>query len=110
MVIMNIDFESSGGYANIRLKYHGNTDTLPEEVANKLIQLVESSKVFELEKKEVTPTLPGPPDVLHYKLTIHEGNRKVSLSFNDVTVPESLFPLIGFLQELAWEQAGKDNR
>jgi hypothetical protein len=108
MVIMHIDFESSGGYANIKLTYYGNTNTLPEEIANKLIQLVESSKIFDLKEKEVTPSLPGPPDVLHYKLTIHEGNRRISLSFNDITVPDSLLPLITLLQELAWDQARKN--
>jgi hypothetical protein len=106
-MIMHIDFESSGGYANIKLTYHGNTDTLPEEVANKLIQLVESSRIFDLKEKEGIPNLSGPPDVLHYKLMVHEGNRSISLAFNDITAPESLLPLITFLQELAWEQIRK---
>lgn len=108
MVIMLIDFESSGGYANIKLTYHVNTDTLPEEVANKLLQLVESSRIFDLQEKEATPSLPGPPDVLHYKLAIHDGKRGISLSFNDITVPDSLLPLISLLQDLAWDQARKN--
>ncbi len=104
---MHIDFESSGGYANIKLTYHGNTDTLPEEVTNKLIQLVESSRIFDLNEKEVASGLSGPPDVLHYRLVIHEGNKRISLSFNDITAPNSLHPLLTFLQELAWEQIRK---
>jgi hypothetical protein len=107
MVIMHIDFESSGGYANINLAYHGNTEELPPEVANKLIELVESSKVFELQESQVAPSSSGPPDVLYYKLTIYEGNKRISLSFNDITAPDSLSPLLTFLQELAWEQIRK---
>ena len=104
---MHIDFESSGGYANIKLKYHENTDELPKEVANKLIQLVEDSRIFDLKEKEISPGLSGPPDVLYYKLTIHDGNKRASLSFNDITIPDALRPLLTFLQEIAREQAMK---
>ena len=107
VITMHIDFESSGGYANIRTTYHANTDELQNEVANELINLVESSKVFDLKESEVAPSSSGPPDVLHYKLTIYEGNKRVSLSFNDVTAPDSLRPLLTLLQDLAWEQARK---
>lgn len=104
---MHIDFESSGGYANIRTTYRGNTDELPEEVANKLINLVESSRVFELQESQVAPSSSGPPDVLNYKLTIQDRNRRTSLSFNDITAPDSLRPLLTYLQELAREQIRK---
>lgn len=104
---MHVDFESSGGYANIKLKYHGNTDELPEETANKLIQLVESSGIFDLKENEIIPSISGPPDVLYYKLTIYEGNKRISLSFNDVTAPGSLRPLLSFLRKLARDEAVK---
>jgi hypothetical protein len=103
--IMQIYFESSGGYANIRTTYHGNTDELPEEVSNELIKLVESSRVLDLQDSEVAPSSSGPPDVMYYKLTVQEGNKRASLYFNDVTAPDSLRPLLTRLQELAWEQA-----
>jgi hypothetical protein len=105
--LMHIDFERSGGFAAITTTYHGNTDELPEEVANKLVNLVESSKVFDLQQSQVAPSSSGPPDVLHYKLTVQEGNKKTSLDFNDITAPSSLRPLLSYLQELAWEQARK---
>ncbi len=104
---MYIDYERSGGFANITTTYHGNTDELPAEVANKLINLVESSKVFELQESQVAPSSSGPPDVFYYKLTVQEGNKKTSLYFNDITAPSSLRPLLSFLQELAWDQARK---
>ncbi len=105
--MMRIDFESSGGYANITTTFHGNTDELPEEVANKLINLVESSRVFDLQQSQVAPSSSGPPDVLYYKLTVQEGNKRTSLSFNNIRAPDSLRPLLNLLQELAWEQARK---
>ncbi len=105
---MHIDFESSGGYANVRLAYRANTDELPPEVASNLLRLVESSRVFELQQSDVAPSKSGPPDVLFYKLTLHEGNKKTSLSFNDVTAPKELRPLLSLLQDLAWDEARKN--
>jgi hypothetical protein len=105
--IMHIEFESSGGYANIRLSYHGDTDKLPPETADKLLRLIESSRVFELQQNNIDSSKLGPPDVLFYKLTLHEGNREKSLTFNDITAPNELRPLLSFLQDLAWDQAGK---
>lgn len=105
---MHIEFEISGGYANINLAYRGDTDKLPPEVASKLLRLIESSRVFELEQSEIVSRSAGPPDVFFYKLTLYEGGQKKTLSFNDATVPDQLKPLLEFLQELAWEQLRKD--
>ncbi len=104
LVVMHVDFEISGGYANINLKYRGDTEKLPPEVASKLLRLVESSGVLELQQSEIATSHAGPPDVFFYKLTLYEGGKKKSLSFNDATVPDQLKPLLELLQELAWEQ------
>jgi hypothetical protein len=104
---MRIDFECSGGYANIRLTYHADTDELPQEVTNELLGLVESSGIFDLQQSEVVPTSEGPPDVFFYRLSLYEGNRRKSLYFNDVTAPSTLQPLLALLRELAWEQIRK---
>jgi len=104
---MHIDFESSGGYANIKIKYHGNTNELIKEIADELMQLVEDSRIFDLKEYEISPGLSGPPDVLYYKLAIQDGNKRASLSFNDTTIPDSLRPLLTFLQEIAKEQVMK---
>jgi len=105
---MHIEFEISGGYANINLAYRENTDKLPPEVVSKLLRLIESSGVFELQQSEISPSSAGPPDAFLYKLTLYEGGQKKSLSFNDATVPDQLKPLLELLQELAWEQLRKD--
>ena len=104
---MRIDYECSGGYANIRLEYHTNTDELPQELANELLSLVETSKVFDLQQNEVAPGSEGPPDVFFYRLSLYEGTLKKSLYLNDVTAPATLQPLLARLQELAWEQRRK---
>ena len=105
---MRIDFECSGGYANLRLTYHVDTDELPQELAEELLRLVKSSGIFDLQQQsEVAPTSTGPPDVFFYKLSLYKGNRRKSLSFNDVTAPASLHPLLALLRKLALEQRQK---
>lgn len=104
---MRIDFEFSGGYAYIMAKYHANTDKLPKDVAGKLLRLVESSGIFDL-KQSVVATSAGPPDVFFYKLSLYEDGRSISLSFNDVTIPATVHPLLAFLRKLALEQTQKD--
>lgn len=104
---MHIKFERSGGFAGLLLTYQADTDELPQEVAEELLRLVESSGVFELQPDEVAPAASGPPDVFFYQLSLSEGSRKKSLSFNDVTAPATLRPLLGYLQKLALDQKRK---
>jgi len=106
---MRIDFECSGGYANINLVYHAKTDDLPTEIAKEFLHLVESSGFFDLQQSDVKPTDAGPPDVFFYHLSLQEGDRWKSLSFNDVTAPGPLRPVLEILQKLAWEQVRKGN-
>jgi hypothetical protein len=107
---MQIDFASSGGFANLELAYRVDTANLPEEEAKELVRLVESSGVFDLEPEDLPPNpkaAAGPPDVISYRLTLSEGAKQNTLWFNDVTVPASLRPLLEYLRKLALEQKRK---
>jgi hypothetical protein len=101
---MQIDFESSGGYANLQLSFHANTDALPPEVAAEILRLVDSSGVFDLKPEDVAPSPAGPPDVFTYRLSLRDGSRQTTLSLNDVTAPPSLHPLLAFLRKLAADE------
>ncbi len=104
---MRIDFECTGGLANLQLSYRADTADLPPELAADLFKLVESSRVFELREDELAPKSAGPPDVFSYRLSLQEGARKKSLSCNDVTAPASLHPLLALLRKLALKQRRK---
>jgi emfourin len=105
---MRIDFECSGGLANLQLTYRADTNTLPQAQAEELLKFVESSGVFDLQQSDVTPASHGgPPDVFSYQLSLSEGNRRKTLTFNDVTVPASLHPFLSLLRKLAVEQKQK---
>ncbi len=101
---MLIDFESSGGYANLQLSYHADTDTLPPDVAADISRLVESAGVFDIKQADVAPSPSGPPDVFTYRLSLRDGSRQTTLMLNDVTAPASLHPLLALLRKLAVEE------
>ncbi|HEX6305140.1 MAG TPA: protealysin inhibitor emfourin [Anaerolineales bacterium] len=101
---MKIDFESSGGFANLMLEYRANTEDLPAELGEELRDLVESAGVFDIRAEEVAPTQAGQPDVIQYQLSVTEGSRQTTITCNDVTAPPSLRPLLSRLRELAIQQ------
>jgi hypothetical protein len=102
---MQIDFASSGGFANIQLTYRADTNELLEEQAQELERLIESSGVFDLEQDDVNSSAAvGRADVISYRLTLSDGPRQTTLWMNDVTAPASVRPLLGLLRKLAIEQ------
>ncbi len=98
---MHIDFQSSGGYANIELKYVENTDDLPKAIAEEIFNLVTNSGFFEISQSEIAPNSSRVRDALVYRLTINYSGRAKTLSFNDATAPTRLRPLLTRLQQLA---------
>lgn len=104
---MRIDFECSGGFANLHLTYHADTDELPPELTNEIMELVESSGFFDIKPVELAPSSSGPPDVFFYQLSITKGNKKQSLSCNDVTAPAGLHPLLALFRKLAIDRKRK---
>jgi hypothetical protein len=97
---MKIDFFSSGGYANLQLDYHANTDELPGELAQELQDLVDSAAVFDFQPPSDSR---GFPDAISYQLSVSEGGRSKSVSVNDATAGP-LLPLLTRLRQLAVEQ------
>jgi hypothetical protein len=105
---MQIDFASSGGFANLQLDYRADTNTLPEEQAKELTRLVESSGAFELQQDDVnTHAAIGRTDMISYRLTLSERDKQTTLWFNDITAPASVRPLLAYLRKLAIEQKKK---
>ena len=101
---MQIDFASSGGFANLQLNYRADTNTMPEGHAQELTSLVESSGVFDLEQDEVNPSVTvGRADMITYRLTLSEGSKQTTLWMNDMSAPASVRPLLAYLRKLAIE-------
>lgn len=102
---MRIDYECSGGFANLQVSCHLNTDSMPQDQVEELLKLVENSQIFDIQQSDVTPVAGGgPPDVFSYRLTVTEAGRQKVLYFNDITAPASLRPLLVVLQRIALEE------
>ena len=101
---MRVDFECTGGFANLRLDCHLDTEQLPEDVARRLLKHVADAGILESEQSPRGDPSPGPPDVFHYRLSLREGSKRVDLSCCDTTAPPSVHPLLGFLRKLALDQ------
>jgi|UniRef100_A0A7C5EQU6 hypothetical protein len=101
---MNIDFALTGGYASLNLTLQVETENLPAELAAQIEAKVAEAGFFELLPEALKPKEPGPPDVLTYRISISTPGRSQTVVVNDLTAPEALRPLLGILQDLAWEQ------
>lgn len=106
---MQIDFATSGGVANVELAYRADTSTMPDDQAEELEALVESSGAFDLKQDDINSnTAIGRADVISYRLTLSEGTRETTLWMNDITAPASVRPLLAYLRTLALEQKRKN--
>ena len=98
---MKIDFQTSGGFAGLNLRWSGDTDSLPPEQARQLLPLIEQAGIFDPPTEPALPAKAGPPDVLSYRLDLADGERRASLAVTDVTAPARLRPLLAHLRTLA---------
>jgi hypothetical protein len=101
---MQIDFMCTGGFANLRLSYRADTEDLPSKIAAELEQLVYDAGVLDTQPEELQSSAPTFPDVFVYRLSVNRGKKRQSLSFNDMTAPDSFQPLLAFLRELALQE------
>jgi hypothetical protein len=95
---MQIHFSQSGGYANRRLTYTADTTTLPPDLAQELSTLVTTSGLWDMPPPDPAPPL---PDLITYTVTLQDGDRQLTRSLTDMTVPDTLRPLLTRLAELA---------
>jgi hypothetical protein len=94
---MKVKFVQSGGYAGLRMGCDLDTDSLPAEEAAMLQSLVEQSGFFQAESGS-TPTA---RDLLNYSIAVetNEGDRQIS--FDDLSMPDGVAPLVKYLQSRA---------
>lgn len=97
---MQIEFQMSGGYANIRKTFTKNTDDLPLETRNELLDLIIKSGIMNLRQEDLKP-FKSTPDVFNYKISLSDKSNKIILTLNDLLVSDRIRPMIERLKELA---------
>lgn len=105
---MYIQFSCIGGIANFDLTFQADTGELPKEKAEKLLDLIKQSNLFNLRLSEgEIATIQG-ADAFSYELRIEDGEKKKSFSFTDVTAPQEVRPLLDYLRNLAVAEKMKE--
>ncbi|MFB2772751.1 protealysin inhibitor emfourin [Pelatocladus sp. BLCC-F211] len=96
---MKVKFSQSGGYAGLRRGCELDTDSLPSDEAAKLQSLVEQSGILQAESRHA----PHARDLFNYNITIEtsEDDAIRTVSFDDLSLPESAEPLLEYLQDCA---------
>lgn len=101
---MRLDFECSGGFANLELRYTVDTKDLPPDTAGEIERLVEESGLFNDTSKhsiDFPPRSTPARDTISYRLTLDSetGNRFIEV--DDSTATPELLSLLSLLRGLA---------
>lgn len=94
---MKVRFRQSGGFGGLSFGVDLNTSTMPRADARTLERLVERGDVESIAAKGPE----GARDLAGYEIEIEDRGRTIRLSFDDMSVPEALEPLLDFLRERA---------
>ncbi len=89
---MLIHFERTGGFAGMSTAVTLNTDSLPEEEARKLQEMVDAAGFFNLPEKFPLPARGA--DYFVYRLTVESEGRKHTVEVSEPAVPAELRPLL----------------
>ncbi|HET6878600.1 MAG TPA: protealysin inhibitor emfourin [Pirellulales bacterium] len=98
---MRLHFQQSGGFAGLVKGAEFDTATLPVGQARALERLVHESGITSSGEFRSTAAR----DLWQYDITIEDGNRNVSISFDDGTVPNGAVALLRYLKKHARPQA-----
>ena len=93
---MKIRFERSGGFAGMTRTVEVATDALSEDQRELVTSLVRSADFFALPQNPA-PRDPNGADRFSYTITIDSAARTHTIETNDAAMPESLVPLIDWL-------------
>ncbi len=94
---MKITFRQSGGYAGLIMGCEIDTASMKQTDAELLQSLVERSGILELQEKE--RRAPKGRDLLHYEIHVETGKDVYEISFDDMSIPDNVIPLLEYLKE-----------
>jgi hypothetical protein len=89
---MRFYFERSGGFMGRRIAGIVDTNTLSDEEALALQEMVQAANFFTL--PELLPTATGGSDQFSYKLFVDDGEQQHLVETTDVSAPDELRPLL----------------
>jgi hypothetical protein len=102
---MKVSFHESGGYAGLLKGCEIDTSALAPEKAKELEQLIEASGI----SASGEFLSDSSRDLHQYEITIERGASKISVIFDDQSIPQSAKPLIGYLKKCSKPERGISN-
>jgi hypothetical protein len=100
---MRIHYERSGGFTGISVKISLDTDALPPETANGIVEALSAARFFDL--PEILPESTHRMDQFVYHLVVDDGDRQHAVEMDDSSVPAVLQPILRQLTLLARKPA-----
>jgi hypothetical protein len=95
---MKVYFEQSGGFAGRTVATTINSDTLSSEESKQLEDLIEDANFFNLTSKLLPSGEEGAADYFSYDITIEKQELKHRVETTDISMPQSLKPLVRYLR------------
>jgi len=94
---MKLSFRQSGGFGGLILGWEADTARLPPAEAEELVRLVRRAA---LDTVGVRANAQG-RDLLNYEIIVEDDDRATKASFDDMTIPANVRPLMAFLNRRA---------
>lgn len=105
---MRIEFECSGGYGGLfakePLSYRVDTGTLPKDLGDELLRLIDASGLLERDAAAATGKPGMGRDVFNYRISIRDQGSAKTFVFDDISAPPAARPLLNYLRQRAIEQ------
>ncbi|MDN4862805.1 protealysin inhibitor emfourin [Priestia megaterium] len=101
---MHIQFKCSGGIANLDLTFQIDTDKLPKEKNEKILNLIKAANLFNFKPDKIAEVIASGADTFSYHLKVADKKKNRSFLFTDITAPKEVRPLLDYLRKLAIEE------
>ncbi|HSL43136.1 MAG TPA: protealysin inhibitor emfourin [Anaerolineales bacterium] len=101
MHVERIKFERTGGFAGMRIARDLTLDELPEEQANRILDLLDDMDFEELPEQLMSGDESSMPDQFTYVITVETSRGQHTVVTGDVSAPEKMQELLQLLNRLA---------
>jgi hypothetical protein len=94
---MKVRYRQTGGFAGLVLGCELDTEKLSPREAEELARLVKQAALDKVGVKKS----PRGRDLTNYEIIVEDSSRTAKASFEDMTIPASVQPLLDFLRSRA---------
>ena len=95
---MKVRFRQTGGFGGLILGCDLDTTTMARDEANQLLRLIEQANI----QAVVQQRHPRGRDLLVYEIVLEEKGTHIKASFDSMTTPQQVEPLLRFLAQRAY--------